>query len=582
MPKDNAIQDAAGDYRHQRDLALPFPELTGDMPLLPARMVNEYQYCPRLAYLEWVQGEWAASADTVDGARKHRRVDKPGGKLPPADELEEGERLHARSITLSSNRLGLIARLDLIEGDGERVTPVDYKRGKRPHVERGAYDPERVQLCVQGLLLEEHGYSCDEGAIYYVAGRERVRVAFDDELRELTARAIGGLRGVAEGGQIPPPLEDSPKCPRCSLVGICLPDETNFLARNTEDSPRPLAVSRDQALPVYVQAHRAKVAKKGELLEISVGDEKASTARLADTSQLVLMGNVYVTTPCLHELMRREIPITWHSFGGWFMGHSAGVGHKNVELRSAQYRASFDDRHCLHIARTLVHGKIMNCRTFLRRNWRSDEPADELMEKLRFDARAAQKAARLQELLGIEGSAAARYFGAFSHMLKPVEPEQALGFDFTCRNRRPPTDPVNALLSYAYSLLARSWTVAISAVGLDPYRGFYHQPRYGRPALALDMMEAFRPIVADSTVVRAINNQEVRPSDFVSAAGAVNLTNDGRKRFIAAFERRMSEEITHPLFGYRVSYRRLMEVQARLLGRHLLGEIDAYPEFRTR
>jgi CRISPR-associated endonuclease Cas1 len=155
-------------------------------------------------------------------------------------------------------------------------------------------------------------------------------------------------------------------------------------------------------------------------------------------------------------------------------------------------------------------------------------------------------------------------------------------FDFTTRNRRPPTDPVNALLSYAYSLLVRSWTVALTAVGFDPYRGVYHQPRYGRPALSLDMMEPFRPLIADSSVIQAINNGEIRPTDFLSVGGSVALTPDGRKRFIATFERRLSQEITHPLFGYRLSYRRLLELQARLFARHLLGEIEEYPNFTTR
>lgn len=141
----------------QKELLLPFPELSGDLPLLPARMVNEYQYCPRLAYLEWVQGEWSDSSDTVEGRYAHRKVDKPAGDLPDPADTDPGERVHARSITLSSNRLGLIAKMDLVEGEGDVVTPVDYKRGKRPHVPQGAYEPERVQLCVQGLILEEHG-----------------------------------------------------------------------------------------------------------------------------------------------------------------------------------------------------------------------------------------------------------------------------------------------------------------------------------------------------------------------------------------------------------------------------------------
>jgi CRISPR-associated endonuclease Cas1 len=155
-------------------------------------------------------------------------------------------------------------------------------------------------------------------------------------------------------------------------------------------------------------------------------------------------------------------------------------------------------------------------------------------------------------------------------------------FDFRTRNRRPPTDPVNALLSFAYTLLVRAWSVALTAVGFDAFRGLYHQPRYGRPALALDMMEPFRPLLADSSVIQAINNGEVRPTDFIEAAGAVNLQADGRKRFIATFERRLDQEVTHPLFGYRVSYRRLLEIQARLLGRFLLGELREYPNFTTR
>ncbi|SFW35561.1 CRISPR-associated endonuclease Cas4/Cas1 [Nitrosovibrio sp. Nv17] len=564
----------------QRELPLPFPELSGDLPLLPARMVNEYQYCPRLAYLEWVQGEWSESSDTVEGRHAHRRVDKPGGDLPNPADVEAGERVHARSITLSSNRLGLIARMDLVEGDGNVVTPVDYKRGKRPHVAQGAYDPERVQLCVQGLILEEHGYQCDEGMLYFAESRERVRVAFCEELRALTRNAIDGLRLIAAGGRIPPPLQDSPKCPRCSLVGICLPDEVNFLKKE-DTAPRPLAVARSEALPVYVQARGAKVAKKGEVLEISVEDKAMQTARLIDVSQLVLMGNIYVTTPTLHELMARGIPISWHSFGGWFLGHSFGTGHKNVEIRTAQYRASFDDSVCLRIAKGLVMAKIQNQRTLLRRNWKREEGAEHVMDGFPHDLRRAQRAANLPELLGAEGQAAARYFGHFSAMLSRHD-NVSMRFDFTTRNRRPPTDPVNALLSYAYALLVRAWTMVLTAVGFDAYRGFYHQPRYGRPALALDIMEPFRPLIADSSVIQAINNGEVRPTDFISAAGSVALTEDGRKRFIGTFERRMSQEVTHPLFGYKLSYRRLLELQSRLLARHLLGEIAEYPNFTTR
>ncbi|MBX5462204.1 MAG: CRISPR-associated endonuclease Cas1 [Steroidobacteraceae bacterium] len=617
----------------QKDLPLPCPPLPGDLPLLPARMINEYQYCPRLAYLEWVQGEWSENSDTVEGRYAHRRVDRPSGDLPrarnnlsptgvdkavartaspnggahvsaevevdsdiavcereahtsqtsSADEVNEDEsaRIHARSITLSAPRLGLIARLDLVEGEGERVIPVDYKRGKRPHIPRGAYDPERVQLCVQALILEENGYTCDEGILYFAESRERVRVVFDEDLRALTRNAIDGLRMMASGGQIPPPLVDSPKCARCSLVGICLPDETNYL-RLAETPPRPLAVPRDEALPLYVQARGAKVTKKGETLEVFVEDERVQSVRLIDVSQVVLMGQVYVTSATLHELMAREIPTSWYSFGGWFLGHITGTGHKNVEIRTAQYRASFDPQCCLRIAKGLVIAKIQNQKTLLRRNWKEGDLPDDLLDGFQHDVRRAQRAGDLAELLGAEGNAAARYFGVFASMLRRGNDGESFAFNFETRNRRPPTDPVNALLSYAYSLLVRAWSVALTAVGFDCYRGFYHQPRYGRPALSLDMMEPFRPLIADSCVIQAINNGEVRPSDFISAAGSVALTDAGRKRFIGTFERRLSHEITHPVFGYRLSYRRLLELQARLLARHLLGELPEYPNFTTR
>lgn len=591
------LEDASdrGELGTQAPLPLDAPPLPPGVPLLPVRMVNEYVYCPRLAYLEWVQGEWADSADTVEGRQVHRRVDKRSGQPPSAEAAEDDaaeERIHVRSLELSSDALGLVAKLDLAEFEGRHAVPVDYKRGKRPHVARGAYDPERVQLCAQGLLLQEHGYDASEGVLYFAASRERVPVVFDEELRAATRAAAAGLRLIASGGQIPPPLENSPKCPRCSLAAICLPDEVHYL-RNAQTPPRPLAVQGVPALPLYVQARGAKVAKKGEVLEVSVDDVATASARLIDVSQVVLQGGVYLTSPALHELMARQIPVTWLSHGGWFLGHTVGLGHKNVELRTAQYRASFDDRHCLQLARDLVVAKIRNQRTLLRRNWKpaDGEPEampEDLLQQFKQDIDAAERARGVEQLLGIEGNAAARYFAHFRQMISPERraapgPEgEAWGFDFSRRTRRPPTDAVNALLSYAYSMLARTLAVTLTAVGFDAMRGFYHQPRYGRPALALDMMEPFRPLLADSCVLMAINNGEVGPDDFVRAAGAVSMNERSRRAFIAGFERRLSQEVTHPLFGYAAQYRQIIEIQSRLLGRHLLGEVDRWPPFVTR
>jgi CRISP-associated protein Cas1 len=553
--------------------------------VIPARMLNEYVYCPRLAYMMWVQGEFAHNADTVEGAIRHKRVDQAAGKLP--EQGQEMEKIHARSVHLTSERLGLTAVIDIVEGDSDGVQPVDYKKGKRPHVAAGAYDPERVQVCAQGLLLREHALRSESGFLYFAGSRERVKVQFDEALINLTLASIEGLRVISDLEKPPAPLADSPKCGRCSLAGICLPDEIGFI-NHLSQSVRPIFVHTQEGLPLYVQAQASYVRKDGERIVIEEKRERVAEARYMDTSQVVLFGYAGISTPALHECFRRDIPVTFMSYGGWFIGHTVGTGHKNVTTRTMQYQASFDPAICLRLARRLVAGKIHNCRTLLRRNWKpaqdddpDDGPAPALLA-LKSDLAQAARAGSLQTLLGVEGNAARRYFENLTGMISPGCRDAAEGFDFTARNRRPPKDPVNALLSFAYAMLTREWTVALSAVGLDPYRGFYHQLRHGRPGLALDMMEPFRPLVADSAVLMAINNGEVKPDDFIRSIAGCNLKPAGRKRFIAAFERRLAQEVTHPIFKYRISYRRLFEVQARLLIRYLAGEIPRYPNFLTR
>jgi len=565
--------------------------------LVPARMLNEFAYCPRLAYLEWVQGEFADSVDTVEGRFQHRRVDKPSGDLPAAlpdgaaltltlsqgERGEDGEapgRIHARSIMLSDEDLGLIARLDLIEGQGQTVAPVDYKHGTVPHVPEGAWEPERVQLCVQGLLLRAHGYTCTQGMLYFVESKERVPVPFEDALVARTLELLKGLRAMASSGQIPPPLVDSPKCPRCSLVGICLPDEVNLLSVGGQaikpDDVRRMAPARDDALPLYVQRQGAVVGKSGELLAITLKGESLERVRLMDLSHVAVFGNVQVTSQALRELCDRNIPVSHFTYGGWFQGITTGMAHKNVELRCRQYLGAMAPEVSLPIARQMVFGKIKNSRTLLRRNHR-EAPAAILEELDRLGNKALATDA-MESLLGIEGAAARTYFSEFQGMLKTG----SVAFDFRGRNRRPPQDPVNAVLSFLYAMLIKQAMVTALAVGFDPYLGFYHQPKYGKPALALDLAEEFRPLVADSVCLGLINNGELAPGHMITRGGAVALTQNGRRQVIEAYERRLDTLITHPLFGYSISYRRVMEVQARLLSRHLLGELPSYPAFRTR
>lgn len=279
-------------------------------------------------------------------------------------------------------------------------------------------------------------------------------------------------------------------------------------------------------------------------------------------------------------MLDNGIPVAFFSTGGWFRGIAHGMWHKNVELRRAQYAAAMDSSRSLAFARSFVAAKIENCRTLLMRN--HSEPPEDTVKRLSDLAEDARGTQAMESLLGIEGMAGKLYFSAFGGMLKSRQEAAAWAFDFNGRNRRPPTDPVNALLSYAYAILAKDLTVTTLAVGFDPFQGFYHQPRYGRPALALDLMEEFRPIIADSVVLWVVNNGMLSAGDFVHRGPAVALNPDARRRFIQAYERRLDTLITHPVFGYRISYRRVLEVQARLLGRVLSGELKLYPAFRTR
>lgn len=646
MPDDPAkLDDLVAPHGDASPRAKPLPRrlplATAAPDLVPARMINETLYCERLMYLEWAQSEFTDNAFTVDGRAVHARADVPGGALPPLqdepsadddaktkpnkgsrrrsdgdDDLDDDDDAgpppyEARSLWLSSESLGLTAKIDVVEGSASGlVVPIEYKRGAAPDIPEGADLPERAQLCAQVMILRDNGHPCDHGEIYFARSRRRVTIAIDEALIEITKEAARRARELAGSGIIPPPLVDSSKCDGCSLVGICLPDETNLLRgaepSSTDDGSgadannnamdafwpvppddgdeskaevvlRRLQPARDDELPLYVQEQGAKISLVGEELVVKGKDGTTTRARLPNVSQISLFGNVQISTQAIRAAMERGISLSFLTSGGWFCGRATGTESNNIELRVAQHGVLADRAACVALARGVVASKIRNCRTLLRRN-HATAPEVTLFE-LEQLAKKAERVEALESLLGLEGTAARSYFSAFSGMLKGAASDV---FDLDGRNRRPPRDPVNALLSFAYSLLTKELAHTLASAGLDPLLGFFHQPRFGRPALALDLMEEFRPIVADSTVISAINNGVVTSSDFVIHPTGVSLKSQGRRRFILAYERRMDQLVTHPVFGYRISYRRVLEVQARLFGRFLLGEIPAYPEFRTR
>ena len=570
---------------------------------LPARMVNEFVYCPRLFFYEWIEGIFASSADTIEGAHRHQRVDTHADGLPMPD--GESAPASARSVTLSSDNYGVIAKIDLVETSGGAATPVDYKKGSPRRGDDGpqAWPADRAQVGVQVLVLREHGYKCDEAILYYHGTKQRVRVPADDRLEAETLAAIAGARNTAAAGEIPAPLDDSPKCARCSLVGICLPDETALARARSfvEDDPiqpwlipppersdepytehvRRLVPAGDDLRPLYAIGQGLTVGKSGEVLRVKDRHRNVvQEIRLREVSHVNLFGNVTLTAPALQTLCGADKPIAHFSSGGWFFGLTQGLGLRNGYLRAEQFRQAANPVFCRAVASRTVAAKIMNQRTLLQRNHL--EPQRAVLARLKTLASEAEAAPGEASLLGIEGAAARLYFQHFDGMIKVKNDGGLPGFEFRHRNRRPPRDPVNALLSLAYSLLSRDLTVVCAMVGFDPFWGFYHRPRFGRPALALDLMEMFRPLVADSCVLSAVNTGMVGVGDFVRVGQSVSLSPDGRKGLLRAYEQRVDGRVTHPLFGYRVSYKRVFEIQARLLARFVSGEIEEYPPFKTR
>lgn len=545
---------------------------SADAPeLLPARMVNEFVYCPRLFWLEHVEREFEDSFDTVDGQRVHRRVDTARGQLP--DDARE-MKAQATSVELASAQLGVVAKIDTVRADGGKVVPVDFKRGKEP--ENGPYDPERVQVCLQALLLREHGYQCDLARIYYAGSKALVDVPIDDALIQLAMSAVSGARGAAERTAMPPPLVDSPKCGRCSLHAICLPDEVNALrAAGRSAQIRPFSGSSDDRIPVYVSEAGARVGLSGEVLQVRTNNGIAAEIPLIDVPSLSLFGNAQASSQAMRALLLRDVPVFYLSYGGWLSGWARSANDHSLDLRIAQYDAAKDDGRCLLLARAFVSGKIRNQRTMVRRALGG--AAKRALRMMALLCHRAECADSIEELLGLEGSAARAYFECLGEML-----HVATGFEVTGRNRRPPTDPINSMLSFGYAILSKETLAAAIAVGFEAGLGFYHRLRPGRPSLALDLMEEFRPLVVDSTVLSLVNTREIRASHFDRRGRAIVLTDEGRRTFLGALERRLQSTIVHPTFGYQVTYRRAINVQARLLARAVQGDIPAYPAFITR
>ena len=546
-------------------------------------MLAQYTYCKRLGYMEWVQGEFESNKYVEEGRYNHKNVDVERGKtkLAKSAEKNKDEKIHVSSVYLSDAKLGLVGKMDLAEFHGRHAVPVEYKRGKVPDVPERANEDHLIQLCAQGLLLRANGYESTRGVIYYTSARTRVDIQFDDHLIARTLQTLHDMRETCGSGLIPPPLVDSPKCYGCSLVGICLPDETNMLADLSGSSSddgriRRMYPMRSDAYPLYVQEQGAYIGVSGDRIYVRSKDGEKQQVRMIDISEIAVFGNVQISSQAIRKLCDANVPICYFSYGGWFVGITHGMSHKNVELRIRQHETGRNKKESMKIARQMVYGKIRNSITMLRRN--NQESPTDILDEMGSLADQAKNSTHYERLLGIEGLAARKYFENFNGMIR----SDVVEFSFTDRNRRPPADHVNAILSFMYALLVRQVMVTVFKVGFDPYLGFLHMPKYGKPSLALDIMEEFRPILADSASITVINNGEITKEDFVETGFGTNLNETGRKKVIRAYERRLDTTVRHDILGYSASYKRIIETQSRILARHITGEIPQYIPFKTR
>lgn len=326
---------------------------------------------------------------------------------------------------------------------------------------------------------------------------------------------------------------------------------------------------------VYITQDDAYIGKTDERLKVRANKNTLLDVPLIKVDGLVVMGRATVSPAVIIELLERKIPLTFLTHTGRYLGRLEPELTKNIFVRTAQWQAIGDSAQALHLVRGFVRGKLKNYRNALLRQARDypDLNLESAIARLEQTLNPIDSADSIDTLRGLEGAGSAAYFGVFGQLLR------AEGFEFRTRQRRPPTDPVNALLSFGYSLLRHDLQSAVNIVGFDPYVGYLHVQRYGRPGLALDLMEEFRPLVVDAMVLSAINRRSLSPADFTTEplSKAVSLTPEGLRTFLRLYEQKKQSKFKHPVMGRQCTYQEAFEIQTRLLAKYLMAQTEKYP-----
>lgn len=541
-----------------------------DASLITVSGLHALVYCERLFFLEEVERLRVQDAAVFAGRALHVKIEQDEGEI-------------SRHI-LESETLGLQGRVDVLRRRDGALIPYEHKRGRSaPGAKaREAWDTDRVQVGAYALLLEEaFGQHIPEGRVRYHADNLTIRVPIDEALRAMVTTAIARAKELGNQSLRPPVTSEPNRCARCSLAPVCLPEEAR-LAADPKFRPVRLLPQHPTGESVHVTDPGARIGRRGEELSVRSPGAEEQKIPITNVGSVTVYGNAQITSQALRLCVDREVQVHWLSGLGAplaSLAPCAPTGHRHLR----QLRALDDPEHRLGLAKRLVSAKVASQLRFVLRSTRGRPRNDQLLAALQMMRRCMRQAASATNapmLLGVEGSAASAYFAVLPTLLSEALPE---ALRITRRSKRPPKDPVNALLSFGYGLLYRLVTGAIVNVGLHPGVGFYHVPRAASHPLALDLMELFRVAMVDMPVIGALNRRTFdAESDFRSVPGGVWLTDVGRGKLIEVFERRCHDEWRHNVVGYSLSYARIVELEVRLLEKEWLGEGGLFAEFRIR
>lgn len=326
---------------------------------------------------------------------------------------------------------------------------------------------------------------------------------------------------------------------------------------------------------VYITREDAFIGKNDERLTVKADKSVILDVPLLNVDGVVIFGRGSVSPALVIELLERHIPLSFVTHTGRYLGRLEPEMTKNIFVRHSQWQAAGHSSKSVHLVQGFVRGKLKNYRNVLLRRQRDRKELDlkEAITRLDETISAIEKTTAIDSLRGLEGSGSAAYFSCFDQLI--------LGstFTFSARNRRPPKDPVNSLLSLGYALLRHDVQSAVNLVGFDPYLGYLHYQHYGRPSLALDLMEEFRPIVIDAIVLNALNHKFLNLEHFISEplSSAVSLTREGLQIFLRLYEQKKQSKFKHPVLNRQCTYQEAFEIQARLIAKYLMDETDKYP-----